>query len=374
MNVDIETYLSNWKPQSVESAVSFPAEMYFNERVYRLEQERIFGRQWLYVGHASQLSEPGSYFTIELAEQPLLITRDLQGELRGFFNICTHRGGPVAAGCGQASRFTCLYHAWTFDLKGNLKAAPYMQGAEDFEPQNYGLKPILVDTWGPLLFVNFDLEAKPLAAQLGNFPELYSRYNFSSLKWVHSQHYEINVNWKLYVENSSESYHVAMVHPNLELFRTVNDLELRIQQGTYTEYLPFLPNSDALKYGFKPGLFIEGLNEKEMQGSAITLLYPNFAIVLSPTFVMARMISPCGISKTRIRFDWMVPNTPEAIAEDNVAEVVSLYDRTIKEDLEMLKQVHVGVRSLHYTPGRLSPILEIGTHHFQQRVMEQICC
>ncbi|MCU0570842.1 MAG: aromatic ring-hydroxylating dioxygenase subunit alpha [Oculatellaceae cyanobacterium Prado106] len=373
MNTDIETYLSNWQPQSVESTRSFPAEMYFDDRIYRLEQERIFGRQWLYAGHTSQLTEPGSYLTVEIAEQPLLIVRDLQNHLRGFFNVCTHRGGPVASGCGQSSHFTCLYHAWTFGLEGELKAAPYMQGAAGFDHQDYGLRPIRVETWGPLIFVNFDLQCEPLATQLGNLPEQYTRYNLSALKQVHSEHYEIDVNWKLYVENSSESYHVAMVHPALELFRTVNDLELNICQSTYSEYLPFLPHSDSIKYGFEPGLAIAGLNEKEMQGSEITLLYPNFAIVFSPTFVMARMISPCGVSKTQIRFDWMVPDTPEATAAENVAAVVSLYDRTVKEDLEMLKRVHVGVRSLHYTPGRLSPVLEIGTHHFQQLVMEQIC-
>jgi phenylpropionate dioxygenase-like ring-hydroxylating dioxygenase large terminal subunit len=373
MNTDIETYLSNWKPQSVESTRSFPAEMYFDERVYRLEQERIFGRQWLYAGHISEIKEPGSYFTVELAEQPLLIVRDLQGNLRGFFNVCTHRGSPVASGCGQSNHFTCLYHAWTFDLKGELKAAPYMQGAEGFNSQDYGLKTIRVETWGPLIFVNFDLQCEPLVTHLGSLPEQYARYKFSALSKVHSEYYEIDVNWKLYVENSSESYHVAMVHPTLELFRTLNDMELKICQSTYTEYLPFLPHSDAIQYGFKPELSIAGLNDKEMQGSEITLLYPNFAIVLSPTFVMTRMISPCGVSKTRIRFDWMVPDTIEATHEENVAAVVSLYDRTVKEDLEILKRVDVGVRSLYYTPGRLSPVLEIGTHHFQQLVMEQIC-
>ena len=372
MKKDIETYLQTWKPQPIEMAHSFPAEMYTSETVYKLEQEQVFGKRWLYVGHISQIESPGSYFTINIVEQPLLIVHDLDGTLRGFFNICTHRAGPVASGSGKCNRFTCQYHAWTFDLQGNLKATPFMENSENFNHSNYGLKPIQVDAWGPFIFVNFDPDCKPFIEQLGELPEQFKRYNFSNLVKVHSIDYVVEANWKLYVENSAESYHVSMVHPTLQLFRSVNDLELSVQQNYYVEYLPFLPNSDEIKYGFKPGLYIEGLNEREMQGTSVTLFWMNFVLVTNPNFVLVRMINPQGLTETHVRFDWLVPNTNEAKSTENVNTVVELYDKVINEDLVMLKKVQERVRSHHYAPGRLSPLLEVGTHCFQQTLMEHI--
>jgi phenylpropionate dioxygenase-like ring-hydroxylating dioxygenase large terminal subunit len=369
---DIESYLRNWHPQPVETAHSFPAQMYTSEYVYQLEQERVFSKRWLYVGHLSQLQDPGSYFTITMAEQPLLLVKDLDGQLRGFFNVCPHRAGPVALESGQCHRFTCLYHAWTFDLTGNLKAMPHMADAEALNPAEYGLKPIHVETWGPFIFVNLDPNAAPLADQLGCMGDRFDRFNFSSLTQVKIIHYEANANWKLYIENSSESYHVSMVHPSLDLFKALDRFELEAEQNYYTEYFPFLEDSNENLYGFAPGLSIEGLNEWEMNGTSVTILYPNLILVTSPNFVLARMINPQGLSKTHVRFEWFVPDTDQAKAAANVNAVVQIYDQVVQEDLVMLDHVQQRVRSHRYKPGRLSPELEVGVHRFQQTLMEYL--
>ncbi len=118
-------FLDTWTPQSLSSeATTFPAEMYTSEEIYRLEQRLIFGETWYYVGHISQLQGAGSYFTVEIAQQPLVILKNQAGELRGFFNVCSHRAAPVAVGSGKSHCLTCLYHAWSFDLEGNLKGIP----------------------------------------------------------------------------------------------------------------------------------------------------------------------------------------------------------------------------------------------------------
>ncbi|MDX2215846.1 MAG: aromatic ring-hydroxylating dioxygenase subunit alpha [Oculatellaceae cyanobacterium bins.114] len=368
----VEAFLQNWRPQRIETASSFPAQMYTSEYVYQLEQERVFGKRWLYVGDISQLPEPGSYFTLEIAQQPLLIVKNLDGQLRGFFNVCPHRAGPIALDAGQCHRFTCLYHAWTFDLNGELKAMPHMADAEALNPGEFGLKPIQVDTWGPFIFINLDPHAEPLTEQLSHLIEHFDRFNFSKLAKVKRIDYEANANWKLYVENSSESYHVAMVHPSLDLFKALDRFEADVQQHYYTEYFPFLENSDELQKGFAPGLYIDGLNEWEMQGTSVTVLYPNLILVTSPNFVLARMVNPQGLSKTHVRFEWFVPNTDVAKSDANVAAVVQIYDQVVREDLVMLDHVQQRVRSLSYTPGRLSPELEVGVHRFQHALMEYI--
>ena len=120
-----ESILRRWQPQALKNeATTFPAEMYTSQEVYQLEKTRVFGKSWYYVGHISQLHGPGSYFTVEIAEQPLVIVQTKTGEMRAFFNVCTHRAGPVALGSGKCQRLTCLYHAWSFNLEGKLRGIP----------------------------------------------------------------------------------------------------------------------------------------------------------------------------------------------------------------------------------------------------------
>lgn len=156
-SVDYKNYLYTWKLQNLKSeATTFPSEMYTDEAIYQLEQKQIFAKHWCYVGHLSQLQGSGSYFTVEIAEQPLVIIQDKAGELRGFYNICPHRAGPVAVSSGKCTHFTCLYHAWSFDLAGNLRGIPDMEAAKNFNPASHTLTSVKVDTWGPFIFVNLD--------------------------------------------------------------------------------------------------------------------------------------------------------------------------------------------------------------------------
>jgi choline monooxygenase len=180
--------LKTWRTRSLSTeAVTLPAAVYFSPEIYRLEQQKVFGKYWYYVGHLSQLGEPGSYLTVEIAEQPLVILRNKTGELRGFYNICPHRAGPLVLGEGQCHKLTCLYHAWSFDLEGNLRGVPDMEAAENFDMAAHGLKALQVDTWGAFVFVNLDPHAPPLATQLGELPGLFHRYRLS--RWGQGSQY-----------------------------------------------------------------------------------------------------------------------------------------------------------------------------------------
>lgn len=206
--------LQSWRSRSLTNeAVTLPAEMYYSPEIYRLEQQQVFGKYWYYVGHISQLDGPGSYFTVEIAEQPLVILQNKAGELRAFYNICSHRAGPIAVDSGKCQRLTCVYHAWSFDLEGKLRGMPDMENAVDFDLEDHALKAVKVDTWGPFIFVNLDPNSESLLTQLGELPELFKRYRLSEWKRAHSIDYWTDTNWKLYVENNTESYHEPSVHP-----------------------------------------------------------------------------------------------------------------------------------------------------------------
>jgi len=361
---------TSWQPQSLKSsAVTLPAEMYVSPEIYRLEQQTIFGKYWYYVGHVSQLDGDGSYFTVEIAEQPLVILRDRAGELKAFFNICTHRAGPVAIGSGKCNRLTCLYHAWSFDLDGNLRGIPDMDSAEGFDLNEHALKSVKVDTWGPFIFVNLDPNSDSLSVQLGELPELFQRYRLQDWARVHSIDYWTDTNWKLYVENNTESYHEPSVHPILAKY--YQGVRAEARDHYYLQYTPFV-GDDALPSSLDPNLYQPGLNDEEMAGVSTMSFFPNFAWITSPTCAIIYLVDPQGPLKTRVRWDWLVPNTEAAKSSANLDPLIEFFDGIQQEDLKLLPDVQKRIQSMGYKQGRLSPTREVGTHLFQELIMQAV--
>ena len=223
--------------EQLERGLTLPASWYSDPEVLRLEQERIFGRAWQYAGSLSQLAEPGSYFTCRAGATPVVVVRTRDGDLRGLVNVCRHRGHEVAEGCGRRETLQCPYHAWTYDLDGSLRAAPRSDREPGFDRADWSLRPVLVDTWGPLVFVNPDLGAAPLAETLGELPqEMADRgldpagleYHGRSRDWV------IEANWKLVVENFLECYHCPVAHKSFSKLIDVDPDSYRLTTGRWT--------------------------------------------------------------------------------------------------------------------------------------------
>jgi phenylpropionate dioxygenase-like ring-hydroxylating dioxygenase large terminal subunit len=368
------SFLESWQPQFLESeARTFPAEMYTDPEIYRLEKRHIFGKAWCYVGHTSQLPEAGSYFTVEIAEQPLVILRNRAGELRAFFNICTHRGGAVAEGSGKCSYLKCMYHSWNFDLDGNLRGMPEMSEAKNFDASSHALLPVHVDIWGAFIFVNLDPDCEPLATFLGELPELFKRYQLDQLVRVHTQDYWTDVNWKIFEENTAESYHEMTVHP-LSWCSQIDwgNTTVRAERNCYIQFQPYDVVAQGLASGLQAGLYIDTLNEQEMQTAVVACLFPNFTLIAGPDYCCTFLVDPQSVSKTRARLDWLVPNTPAATSPENIELVFKSFDAVMQEDLAMLPQVQKSLQSLGFRPGRLSPSREAGIHLFQAVVMQHL--
>ena len=364
-------WLEDWKPSSlVKEALTLPAEMYYSSEIYRLEQEKIFGKYWYYVGHISQLQGPGSYFTVEIAEQPLVILQNKVGELRAFFNICTHRAAPVAMGSGTCNRLTCVYHSWSFDLEGNLRGLPDMDKAENFELKDHGLKPVKIDQWGPFIFVNLDPSSDSLQVQMGEIPELFQRYQFSNWHRAHSADYWTDTNWKLYVENNAESYHEPAVHPVLAKYYQNTRAEARYHY--YLQRSPLRAEGEQDWSSPDPQLCAEGLNQEEMEYASVMSFFPNFAWILTPGCAIIYLVDPQGPTRTRVRWDWLVPNTEAAKAPDNVNSLIEFYNNIQQEDLTLLPEIQKRIQSMGYQQGRMSPTRKVGTHLFQELIMKAI--
>jgi choline monooxygenase len=195
---------------------TLPYAHYTDPEVLRRERAALFGRAWQYAGHTGQLAEPGSYFTCRAGDVPIVVVRPREGELRAFANVCRHRGAEVVSGAGRCTTLQCHYHAWTYGLDGALRAAPRADGDPGFDKAALGLRPAALDTWGPLIFVNADPDAEPLAATLGDLPEIVAGggLDVDALAFHARFDYALEANWKVAVENYLECYHCAVAHPS----------------------------------------------------------------------------------------------------------------------------------------------------------------
>jgi choline monooxygenase len=193
---------------------TLPYGWYADPEILRQERERIFRPAWQYVGHTGQLTQPG-YFAAQAAGTPVVVTRDRDGVLRGFVNVCRHRGHVVADGEQSREALQCPYHAWTYGLDGRLRAAPRSEEEPNFPRDELGLVPVAVDTWGPFVFANATPVGEPLAEALGSLPAQVAELGLEVDSLVHHSRWqaEVGANWKIVCENFLECYHCQVAHP-----------------------------------------------------------------------------------------------------------------------------------------------------------------
>jgi phenylpropionate dioxygenase-like ring-hydroxylating dioxygenase large terminal subunit len=166
----------------IARAWSLPAHVYTYPSILLAEKERIFARTWQVVGHVGQVANRGDFFTTSLIDEPLLFVRGMDRTLLGFYNVCRHRAGPPAEGCGSRKLFRCGYHGWTYGLDGALISATEIEGVEGFCPEDFALKPVCTEEWFNLVFVNLDPEARPLRESLGELPQQAEKVPFPQAK------------------------------------------------------------------------------------------------------------------------------------------------------------------------------------------------
>jgi phenylpropionate dioxygenase-like ring-hydroxylating dioxygenase large terminal subunit len=337
-------------------AETLPPWCYHADSFYRAEVERIFSRVWNFLGRADHIPNPGDYFTVEFAGYPIIVIRDASGGLRAFSNSCRHRGAQVMAGTGTCKAIVCPYHGWTYNLAGELMSAPEMQHTAGFAREAYGLKPVRLESWDGFVFVNFDPQAESLADYLGDLPQTLASYNFSRMKTTRRKEYVLDCNWKLYVENAMEAYHVPMVHA-----RTLQRLKRELPPvvpstgnwvGLHTKH----QGSRALlsgEVGFPPIATLEGL---AAQGSYYTLIYPSTMFGCTIDCMWWLEIHPQGPQRMKLIVGSCFPEA--SVARDDFDTVVERYYRrwniSIDEDNQISELQQKGVSSPLAEPGRLS--------------------
>ncbi|HYH92990.1 MAG TPA: aromatic ring-hydroxylating dioxygenase subunit alpha, partial [Candidatus Saccharimonadales bacterium] len=193
-----------------------PKRTYHDPAIFDWERAAVLRRDWVMVGREEDVAQAGTYTRVTLDGDDLIIVRARDGVLRAFHNVCRHRGTAVAEeACGKVVRFQCPYHAWIYDLDGSLIRAKHTEDLDDFSFGEFGLRQVRLETWQGFIFLNLDPDAAPLAAQLGDLVEHWSRFDFTSLRVAKRMEYDVRSNWKFIAENYSECYHCPGLHPQL---------------------------------------------------------------------------------------------------------------------------------------------------------------
>ena len=291
---------------------TLPRRAYFDEDVYQREREGIFSREWYCAGREESVPAAGDYAIVTVAGESVLLVRGTDGALRGFFNVCRHRGcelvltaglPPLGDRAGPSGHFAgairCPYHSWTYALDGALRTAPFLEDDAGFSRSDLPLHPVGIGVWGGFVFVNLTparaaAEGRTLAAQLGDAPARVARYPLAELRTAHRIVYDVAANWKVMLENYNECYHCAGVHPELcalvPAFKFRGGSELDWESG-----IPHRPGAWTFtETGTSTRAPFAGLDASEQVRHKGELLYPNLMLSLSADHVAAFTLWPQG--------------------------------------------------------------------------------
>jgi Rieske 2Fe-2S family protein len=359
---------------------TLPGRYYTDPEIFAAEQERIFEEGWIAAARAADLAAPGSFRTVSVGRESIILLRGRDGALRAFLNVCRHRGARLCTDTsGQVKRaLQCPYHAWTYGLDGSLAAAPNLTKMADIDRTAYGLAPVSLREWLGYAWVCL-ADAPPsfedsvigaVAERLGGPAEI-DAWDIGSLTVGRRVTYDVAANWKLIVENFMECYHCATIHPEL------------------TEVLPEFAEGYAAQYyvghGAEFGADIEGFTvdggpgldkiagigtEQDRRYYAITVL-PQVFINLVPDHVIFHRMYPAAADRTIVECDWLY--RPDTLAAGNdISRSVELFHRVNQQDFEACERCQPNMSSRLYRHGGVLVPSEhhIGTFHewVQQRI------
>jgi choline monooxygenase len=350
----------------IARAWTLPSSLYTAPDVFAAEKERIFGRTWQVVGHRDQVANAGDYFTTELVGEPLLIARGRGGELRGFYNVCRHRAGPTAEGCGSRKLFRCGYHGWTYGLDGALISATEIEGVEGFRPEDFALVPVRVEEWFNFIFVNLDADAHPLRESLGELPKQAGKFPFEEMKRFERRTYEMNCNWKTYVDNYLEGYHLPSVHPGLSRELDYHAYTVEPHAEPPSQYVrQFSPIRGAQAGDTTPRRYAEACEDLTTD---YFWIFPNWMLNCYPDNISLNIVLPLAPERSLAVFEWYLPEKEHGSAAAKAS--VEFSDQIQIEDVGICEIVQKNLRSRSYSRGRFSVKQERGVHAFHRMYAE----
>jgi len=336
---------------------TLPGTDYWAPEVFELDRERIFFRHWFYVGRVDGLVDAGDFLVADVAGESIIVIRGKDGELRGFYNVCRHRGSRLCddeATGRMRGAIKCPYHAWSYSFDGRLVGTP-MVGIDEVDRDSLGLWPVAVDTWAGFVFVNLADEPTPLLEALADQddePLSFERYRMAELRVARRIDYDVAANWKVIVENYNECLHCPTVHPEL-----VALVPLYRKGEVWSDEAPDggnLMRDGASSFTVTGGSNLPpfpGLSEMDRRTYYGTFQFPNLMVNLHPDAMMTYRLEPLGPALTRVVSEFFF--RPETIADPDFdpSPVVDLWDTISRQDWVIVERAQLGVSSRGFRGG-----------------------
>jgi phenylpropionate dioxygenase-like ring-hydroxylating dioxygenase large terminal subunit len=366
---------------------SLPREYYLTEERYQQELVKIWQKQWVYVGHVSQIRAKGDYFTYEIGDESVVVIRGEGDQVHTHMNVCRHRGLRL---CDQAfgqvaRRLVCPYHSWSYDLDGTLKNATRQADGEYFDYKDYGLINAHVEVWLGFIFVCLaDETPGPIADMIdAKSTAAMELVEPLKIKVAHEVVYDADADWKLLLENGVECYHCPSVHPefcvslNAKQMSSYYDKDMvpNVVQGLI---IPVQGELESLSmdghYVSKKllGKFDTGTPVPYEFGAGF-MTQPGYAWAgFHPDYGMVANCLPAGPGKTKMVCQWFVHEDAVEGVDYDIDELIMIWDITNNQDLHILTRQQAGLRTTRYTPGPNSYAQEPGIHASLKKYLEMM--
>jgi choline monooxygenase len=385
------TYAGTRRP--VATATTLIPDAYTSEAYFAVERERVFAGGWVAVGCTGEVPEPGNAIVVDVAGRSVIVARGRDGVLRGFYNVCRHRGTRLLdEGPCRVGRFIrCPYHSWAYDLEGRCLGAPLFDhsgipddqraifdtsAAPSFDKADHGLLPVAVETFGPVILACLDPAAGPLAEPLGDLPERLAGYRLDEWRLARSGAYEVEANWKLVGENFMEYYHLPWVHPGLVKVSPMKAHHRWQGAGMYVGFCTSPIASNTEEGGWQGLPALSTLDEDDGVSARFVWLFPNVAVNALPnhTFLMlVRPTAPGHTSETTYLLSH--PDSIERagdVLEGETESLLRFWDEVNREDIGIVERVQLGLSDPAYTGGRMCYRFEEPVHRFQNMVVDRM--
>jgi phenylpropionate dioxygenase-like ring-hydroxylating dioxygenase large terminal subunit len=365
-------------PRSLDRA------LYTDEALYQSEIGWMRENLWFMVGHESRIPQPGDYFLYDFDKDNIIVVRDLAGQIRAHHNVCTHRGSRVCSEpSGSTKVLSCPYHAWSFDLNGSLRAAPFVPAS--FDKSQWGLASCHVRVFHGFIFLSFAETAPSFEDYIGYAGREFELQNASGAKIAARHAWTVEGNWKITVENNLECYHCKPTHPNyckahpglplgkLDEFETrENWMRQKLESSAHErarQFAPVTPDQNTFHFMGRAVIGMESETES-ISGKAVAPLMGECAyegvqtfvaptglatIVLSPDHIVMYNFVPRSARRTDVEAIWLVNGSAAEGTDYNIDRLTEVWLATLLEDKVLVENVQLGVESSAYKPG---PIIE----------------
>ena len=351
-------------------ASTLPPECYTSPEFFRREVGRIFLQNWQFVGREEQVAAPGDYFCFDGLGGSVIVVRGQDMRLKAYANSCRHRGSRLLDGSGECKRIVCPYHGWSYRLDGSLVGTPGMQRVENFDPRDYPLIELPLETWAGFIFIHYADSPPPLSQHLGSMVDRFASHRPAQMRHVGSLEFDIDANWKLLAENALEAYHTGTVH---RATLGQQDSSVVDTTGSWTALLvedeasvATLPGDD------KPFPHIDGLDTEARAGACFTLVFPSTQLVFAQDCLWWLAFSPVAVDRTRLTLGACFPQSTICLPgfEDKLKSYFERWRLATAEDNAICEAQQQGQKCAREA-GRFAPD-EFAVHALANWVLDQV--